>query len=171
MNIIIKSIKILAISSLFFISVNAADSDKKGACKNLETKKMATDYLNKSLKEIKELNSLELNQMIKNKEKFLLIDLRTERQFERGSIDHEELHNIDRGYLEFHIEEFAKNHEEKIVLYCCSGKRSAVSAKDLQEMGYTNVYSLKGGMIDWVDSKLPIITQYGYMKLYNENQY
>lgn len=36
-----------------------------------------------------------------------------------------------------------------IILYCASGKRSKEAALKLVNMGYTNVYNLDGGLINW----------------------
>ena len=37
----------------------------------------------------------------------------------------------------------------KIVLYCRSGRMSAIAAKALVKQGYTNIWDLAGGMVEW----------------------
>ena len=37
----------------------------------------------------------------------------------------------------------------KIVLYCRSGRMSAIAAQALAEQGYKNVWDIPGGMVDW----------------------
>lgn len=128
---------------------------------------MACKYLDKTKTEIKLLCNKTLMSMIEKGEKFVLIDIRDPKQFERGQIDSENTINIDRGHLEFEIEKQVKDKDTKVVLYCCTGRRSALSTKALQDMGYTNVYSLEGGVIDWVDARLPLFTKYGVMRLEN----
>jgi len=37
----------------------------------------------------------------------------------------------------------------KIVLYCRSGRMSAIAAEALVKLGYTDIWNLEGGMLDW----------------------
>jgi rhodanese-related sulfurtransferase len=44
----------------------------------------------------------------------------------------------------------------EIVLYCGGGFRSALAAENLQKMGYTNVWSMDGGIRDWREKRYPL---------------
>ncbi|MFQ9922947.1 MAG: rhodanese-like domain-containing protein [Beduini sp.] len=44
--------------------------------------------------------------------------------------------------------ESLKDLDEKILVYCRSGKRSAAACEQLEKMGYQNVYNF-GGILDW----------------------
>lgn len=67
---------------------------------------------------------------------------------------------IPRGVLEFNLfnlpmlkdltEEEA--FKKPIYIYCASGGRSACSAHSLQQIGFTQVYSVAGGIKQWLDS-------------------
>jgi phage shock protein E len=45
----------------------------------------------------------------------------------------------------------------KIVIYCCSGRMSEIAANALVAIGYTNLYNLDGGMIEWEQQGFEII--------------
>ena len=44
-----------------------------------------------------------------------------------------------------------------IVTYCSVGYRSAVMARCLQKMGYTNVQNLEGSIFEWANQRRPLI--------------
>ncbi len=46
--------------------------------------------------------------------------------------------------------------EAKIVLYCKSDRMSTIAAETLVRLGYTNVWNLKGGMVDWRRQGYPL---------------
>lgn len=39
--------------------------------------------------------------------------------------------------------------DAKVVLYCRSGHMSQIAAEKLVAQGYTNIWNLKGGMVEW----------------------
>lgn len=47
------------------------------------------------------------------------------------------------------ISKFPADKNAPIALYCKSGRMSAIAAKELQGLGYTNVIDLRGGMNAW----------------------
>ncbi len=73
----------------------------------------------------------------------VLIDVRERHEFEAGH--HVNAIHIGKGVIERDIEKQNFDLEQKIVLYCGGGFRSAIAAKSLADMGYSNVISLWGG--------------------------
>ena len=67
--------------------------------------------------------------------------------------------HISRGMLEF---KFSANpalqsRDLKIVLYCKTSGRAALSAVALHDLGYLNVHSIAGGIDAWVAAGKPIV--------------
>lgn len=84
---------------------------------------------------------------IENKEAFHFIDVREESEWQKGHLP-EAIH-LSKGIIERDIEKIIPDFNAKIVLYCGGGSRSALAADNLQKMGYTHVYSMKGGYRGW----------------------
>ena len=76
----------------------------------------------------------------------LLIDVREESEHAAGAIPGDRL--VPRGVLEFEIGKLSRP-EQPILLYCRSGRRSALAADSLQGLGYAKVWSLAGGYLAW----------------------
>ena len=68
-----------------------------------------------------------------------------------------------RGRLEKLVETISLDHDADVVLYCESGKRSALAARTLGSMGFLNVRSLAGGIEAWREAGHPVLT--GTMEL------
>jgi rhodanese-related sulfurtransferase len=84
----------------------------------------------------------------------LLIDIRETEDFAKehaaGAI------HLSKGVLEMKIEKTAPDIATPIVCYCGGGNRSALSADNLQKMGYTNVASMTGGFKAWKEQGLGV---------------
>jgi molybdopterin/thiamine biosynthesis adenylyltransferase/rhodanese-related sulfurtransferase len=79
----------------------------------------------------------------------VVLDVREPDEYEQGAIPGS-LH-IPRGNLESNVEPRVPEHDTKLIVFCAGGNRSAFAAKTLQDMGYTDVVSVKGGFNRWKD--------------------
>ena len=78
---------------------------------------------------------------------FHFIDVREDHEvaegYAQGAI------HLGRGILERDVETLIPDHDAEIILYCGGGYRSVLSAANLQEMGYSRVWSMIGGIKGW----------------------
>jgi rhodanese-related sulfurtransferase len=103
---------------------------------------------------IKETRVPEVKQWQDAGEKFLLVDTREDREWDRGHIPGAV--HLGRGIIERDIENVIPDRSAKIVLYCGGGYRSALAADNLQKMGYTNALSMDGGWREWTEAGYPV---------------
>jgi rhodanese-related sulfurtransferase len=83
-----------------------------------------------------------------------LIDVREDNEWQAAHAAGSE--HLGKGIIERDIEEKVPNKGTELILYCGGGFRSALAADVLQQMGYTNVYSMAGGWKAWKESGAPI---------------
>src|ERR1700682_4221993 len=113
------------------------------------------DLLKSVKSRIREVDVRELEAATDGIGKPVLIDVREQDEVEQGIIPGA-IH-IPRGYLESRVEQYVPDYSTPIVAYCAGGNRSAFAAETLQQMGFTNVTSLKGGFGAWKDAGLKFV--------------
>lgn len=106
-------------------------------------------------KRVKETNIAEVQHRLDAGEKFVLVDVREDNEWEKGHLPGAV--HLSKGIIERDIEQAVPNPGAKLVLYCGGGFRSALVADNLQKMGYTNVESMDGGWRGWLDAGLPTV--------------
>ena len=67
--------------------------------------------------------------------------------------------HLGKGIIERDIELEVPDKSTELILYCGGGFRSALVADVLQEMGYTNAWSMAGGWKAWKDSGAPVTAE------------
>jgi len=87
-------------------------------------------------------------------ERFTIVDVREESEFARDHIPGAV--HLGKGIIERDIETLIPDKQASIVLYCGGGYRSALAADALQQMGYTNVISMDGGIKAWREAGGPL---------------
>jgi len=83
----------------------------------------------------------------------IVIDVREKDEWTEGFIPGARW--IPRGFLELRIEDQVPERSSEIILYCAGGTRSALAARSLEELGYTNVKSMSGGFTAWKRATYP----------------
>lgn len=83
-----------------------------------------------------------------------LIDVRELDEWTQGHLPNA-LH-LSKGILERDIEKTIPKNSKPIIVYCGGGYRSAISADNLQKMGYKEVYSMQGGIKRWANEGYPL---------------
>lgn len=86
-------------------------------------------------------------ELMADTEPFVLIDVRTEQEFNQQRIPG----SLLLPYTEISADSAAAlipSKDSRVLLYCRSGRRSAIAADALRNLGYTRVYDF-GGIGDW----------------------
>lgn len=82
-----------------------------------------------------------------------VIDVREESEWAAGHARGAE--HMGKGVIERDIEARVPDKNAELILYCGGGFRSALSADNLQKMGYRNVASMAGGWRAWQEAGAP----------------
>src|SRR3954466_5748566 len=106
------------------------------------------EVIRKIRSQVEEVDPAEVRQHLGNG--VVLVDVRESEEWDAGHIPGAK--HVPRGYLESRIEGAVKDRDQRVVLYCASGQRSALAANTLREqLGYENVASMNGGITLWKD--------------------
>jgi rhodanese-related sulfurtransferase len=109
--------------------------------------KTAQQLIDEAKSVIKQVTPSEVQEMRARGEPVVLVDIREQNEWNLGHVP--DAIYIGRGVLEREVEKRVPR-DAKVVLYCASGNRSALAARVMEEMGYTDVASMSGGIRDWV---------------------
>lgn len=86
----------------------------------------------------------------------ITLDVRTPGEYMGGFIQGAQNIDFQSGNFENEIASLDKN--ATYAVYCRSGNRSGQAVKVMHDAGFHNVYNLNGGVIDWTNAGLPLVT-------------
>lgn len=90
----------------------------------------------------------EWTEKLKNDENAVVIDVRTEDEWNEGIIPGAILNDIFKGQgFIYRLEELDKS--KNYFVYCKAGGRSAQACNIMNQMGFENTYNLLGGFMNW----------------------
>jgi len=103
---------------------------------------------------VKECTVADVQRRMARGEKFHFVDVREDHEFAK---DHAKgACHLGKGIIERDIEAMIPEKQAPIVLYCGGGFRSVLAADALQQMGYTKVVSMDGGIRAWKEAGCPL---------------
>ena len=80
------------------------------------------------------------------KKDYVLLDVRED--YERAEFNIGGIH-VPLGQLTMSFDKLAPYKEDELIVYCRSGKRSAMAVELLRQSGFSNPRNLAGGMLAW----------------------
>jgi rhodanese-related sulfurtransferase len=92
--------------------------------------------------------------MIQSSPNLLIIDVRTPEEYVQGHL--KGAINILLSDLPLRIAALDRN--RPILVYCKTGVRSAEASSFLVRAGFTHVYSMEGGITEWINSGYPTVS-------------
>lgn len=139
---------------LSFASFSAANDLKAGE------KALLTDFRNlipkNKFKTVDELHSKWL-EVQSGKSKAIIIDIRTEAEFDAGHIIGS--NNVDSGHA-YGIPKKIKDPNAEIWVFCRTKHRASYFVGMLYKYGYKNVYFAEGGIKGWAEKGYPLGNKY-----------
>ena len=83
------------------------------------------------------------------------LDVRTPGEFTEGYIEGARLIDFQSGNFENEIATLDKN--ATYAVYCRSVNRSGQAVKVMKDAGFSNVFNMNGGVIEWANAGLPLV--------------
>ena len=99
----------------------------------------------------KKINAVDAKKIMDHNDDIYIVDVREEDELIEGYIENSILIPLDS--INKLALQLIPDKEKTTLVYCRSGKRSAVAAKELNKMGYNNIIDF-GGILDWPFEKI-----------------
>jgi rhodanese-related sulfurtransferase len=137
--------------------------EKEGISTTVELEKDLKEQVEESVSNEKEntleiisISPAEVYEIINNYEDYIIIDVRTQDEYNDGHLEKALLISVD--VLEDVVDTLPK--DKPIIVYCQGGVRSRKAAEILVNNEFNQVYDM-GGILDWIEEGFPIVVEEG----------
>ena len=110
--------------------------------------KTGEDLIEEAKRQIEEVMPDQVREMQARGESVVYLDVREPNEWNLGRLP--QAVHLPRGNLETKVEGLI-DRNQKVVVYCARGNRSALAALTMKQMGYENVASMARGFLGWAD--------------------
>jgi rhodanese-related sulfurtransferase len=124
--------------------------------------KSLKDFVADAKSRIREISAADAAQALAANPSLLIVDVREPAEWAEGHLPEAIL--VPRGMVEAKADLDYPNREPKladrhqaIIVHCASGARSAMAVDVLQQMGFTDVRSMAGGIAAWKEAGLEVV--------------
>ena len=100
-------------------------------------------------------DNVNVEEFSKHLEGAQILDVRTPAEWSEGIIDGATMANIYEKDFEAQLGKLDK--EKPVAVYCKVGGRSGQALAKMKELGFKEIYNLKGGMDAWKGAKKPTV--------------
>ncbi|MCW5520724.1 rhodanese-like domain-containing protein [Aureitalea sp. L0-47] len=145
-----KTIKYMSLLIILFFGMMS--------CKESESKKTQAEEVSEAVttqEVVSLLNSEDFEKHINAVGDVQVVDVRTPEEVAEGTI-------AGSIHFDFYADDFKEqlkvlDKDNPVYVFCRSGRRSADTAAMMEEMGFTRVYDLDGGIVAWQDSGREVV--------------
>jgi rhodanese-related sulfurtransferase len=101
----------------------------------------------------REVGPVEAVQLI-NRRDAVVLDLRDAAEYKAGHITN--ARHLPEGEIESRMKELEKLKSKPIIVSCARGNRAMSAANRLRALGFSEVFSLRGGIAGWQQANMPL---------------
>jgi len=91
--------------------------------------------------------------ILMNRKSALVLDVREPDEFAQGHL--QGARNVPLSQLSARLKELEKFRDKPVLVVCQRGRRAHTAAKLLKAQQFTTLNVLKGGMLAWIEAKMP----------------
>jgi len=142
----IKNLNIAAIISILIFALSGCSMEEQNTTNQTREESNISSTSSDSVAPVLEKITAEKAKEMMDSDQPIILDVRTTEEYEEGHIEGAIL--IPDNEISAKAEELLTDKNATILVYCRSGRRSALAAQDLSDLGYTKIYDF-GGIIDW----------------------